>query len=569
MSKFKTQKLSLPKKWEIHSWNLTTTPQKLDKWTSKSKRWIIGTLIFIASILFIWNFVLRALGNISVWSLWWEPSVFTPTIAVWTGIVEKVQWSKNILIAGIGWQWHDWSLLTDSIMLASINNDDGYVTLLSIPRDLFVAYPKQYWIAGKINALYSIGVANKVGIKPLAEKISEVTGQPIDGYIVIDFTWFKSIIDALWWVHIDVPKDLVDREYPNNNWWYEVFSVKAWPQVFDGNTALKYARSRHSTSDFDRSERQQLILKWIKEKALSIGFLTSPEKIKWLFDAITSHIDTSLTLGEISELALWVKDIATDHINIYNLSNDCMQNKCSAWAYLYTPSREYFGWASVVLPENASATKLSSYEDIRRFSGFIFRYPEIRKEKYPITIIAGKWKFQQAKLLYSTFGKLGINFDDKKNLIEYTWSISTSHINVYWNKEAEVWINESSTIVRALQFLEEKIPYSFVVHNEYITTEWPRIEIIIWDDIRSYFTFAKPAYYLPYIPPQSHTGWDYIGTGKKTSISWEMQEKSPIQKNGNTQSSTPNKNNTIATEKKNESIKTTEFIVNPWEWEDF
>jgi anionic cell wall polymer biosynthesis LytR-Cps2A-Psr (LCP) family protein len=68
--------------------------------------------------------------------------------------------------------------------------------------------------------------------------------------------------------------------------------------------ALKYARSRHSTSDFDRSQRQQLILKGIKEKALSIGFLTSPEKIQELFTAITSHIDTSLTLGDISELAL-------------------------------------------------------------------------------------------------------------------------------------------------------------------------------------------------------------------------------------------------------------------------
>ena len=61
-------------------------------------------------------------------------------------------------------------------------------------------------------------MSNKVGIKLLAEKVSEITGQSIDEYAVIDFTGFKSIVDALDGIEIDVPKDLVDREYPNNNW---------------------------------------------------------------------------------------------------------------------------------------------------------------------------------------------------------------------------------------------------------------------------------------------------------------------------------------------------------------
>ena len=100
-----------------------------------------------------------------------------------------------------------------------------------------------------------------MGIKLLAEKVSEITGQSIDEYMVIDFSGFKSIVDALGGIEIDVPKDLVDREYPDNNWGYEVFSVRRGLQTFNGERALKYARSRHSTSDFDRSERQQLIIK--------------------------------------------------------------------------------------------------------------------------------------------------------------------------------------------------------------------------------------------------------------------------------------------------------------------
>jgi hypothetical protein len=65
----------------------------------------------------------------------------------------------------------------------------------------------------------------------------------------------------------------------------------------------------------------------------------------------------------------------------------------------------------------------------------------------------------------------------------------------------EIGIPEKSIIVRALKFIEEKIPYSIVLHNEYVTTHGPRIEIIVGNDIDSYFTFAKPAYYLPYITP--------------------------------------------------------------------
>jgi hypothetical protein len=145
-----------------------------------------------------------------------------------------------------------------------------------------------------------------------------------------------------------------------------------------------------------------------------------------------------MKLGEIGEFALRLKDIETRHINIYNLSNECIGIRCTPGAYLYTPAREYFGGASVVVPENASATRLSYYDDIRRFTGFIFRFPDIRKERYPISIIAGKGKTNQAKLIITTLGKLGINFDDKKTLTESTGSISNSHINIYWNNEAEI-----------------------------------------------------------------------------------------------------------------------------------
>jgi LCP family protein required for cell wall assembly len=562
MSNFKTRKLPTPKKIikTIAPETFSDTPVPIVK-QGTLKKWIVGTLIGLLSLLFIGTIALRALGGISI-----TPDnngvsfVPIPAIDIGSGTVDKIAGTKNILIAGIGGAWHDGSLLTDSIMLASINSDGGYVTLISIPRDLYVAYPKGYGTAGKINALYSMWVSNKIGIKLLAEKVSEITGQGIDGYIVIDFSGFKNIVDALGGISIDVPKDLVDREYPDNNWGYEVFSVKAGPQQFDGATALKYARSRHSTSDFDRSERQQLLLKWLKEKAFSLWLFTNPVQISELYTAVISHLDTSMKLGEIGEFALRLKDIETRHINIYNLSNECIGIRCTPGAYLYTPAREYFGGASVVVPENASATRLSYYDDIRRFTGFIFRFPDIRKERYPISIIAGKGKTNQAKLIITTLGKLGINFDDKKTLTESTGSISNSHINIYWNNEAEIWTHPSAPILQALRFLEEKIPYSTVIRNEYITTDWPRIEIVIGNDIGSYFTFAKPAYYLPYLAPPIE-GSGSTGTKLSPTISWESTVQ--IQPRRSTSNSTQQ----AISPPKDPSPDT--FSVVPWQWEEF
>ena len=90
-------------------------------------------------------------------------------------------------------------------------------------------------------------------------------------------------------------------------------------QTFDGDTALMYARSRHSTSDFDRSERQQLLIKAIKDKALSIDFLTSPSKIQEVLQAIRAHLDTDLTVSHVVEFGSMMQEIGDDGVSVYNL----------------------------------------------------------------------------------------------------------------------------------------------------------------------------------------------------------------------------------------------------------
>jgi LCP family protein required for cell wall assembly len=136
--------------------------------------------------------------------------------------------------------------------------DPASVTTISVPRDLFV----QSSILGKtkVNSLYALSrksLGEEEAFKHLMDAIGAIVGKEITHYVLIDFDGFRRLIDAVGGIDIDVPKRLYDAAYPTRNWGYTVVDIPVGLQHFDGDKALKYARSRHSTSDFDRSKRQQ------------------------------------------------------------------------------------------------------------------------------------------------------------------------------------------------------------------------------------------------------------------------------------------------------------------------
>ena len=114
--------------------------------------------------------------------------------------------------------------------------------------------------------------------------------------------------------------------------------------MLDGSTALKFVRSRHSTSDFDRSIRQQLVIAAVKDKLFSLDALTSPKKLQSLYSSVADNVFTSLSMTEIFELALFSKNLPKDHIMSYTLNDACYQGAyyCQAGGFLYTPNRELF-----------------------------------------------------------------------------------------------------------------------------------------------------------------------------------------------------------------------------------
>ncbi len=118
-------------------------------------------------------------------------------------------------------------------------------------------------------------------------------------------------MDSLGGVTVDVDQDLYDPMYPKDSFTedgyvktdaYTTFSIKKGTQILNGETALKYARSRETTSDFDRSKRQQKLILAIKDKCLSLGVLTNPKKVSDLMSIAGNHIRTDLDVAAIKDL---------------------------------------------------------------------------------------------------------------------------------------------------------------------------------------------------------------------------------------------------------------------------
>lgn len=395
---------------------------------------------------------------------------------------EQLKWKMNILIVWRWWGWHDAADLTDTIILASINSEDKIISMLSIPRDTYIQYPwknkKSYW---RINWLYSKSTienkSKKIWMDNLKEKITEMTWEKIDFYINVDFEWFKTIIDTIWWVEINIPENFVDDRYPDWNWWYRTLVFKKWTWIFDGENALKYSRSRHSTSDFDRSIRQQQVIKAIKDKLTWNYFLKSPLKIKALYNVFKEYVDTDLSLTTLLKISYTLNTKWDYKIVSSNLNNSCFywSSSCTKWWFLYTPERSAFWWMSVQLIEWTNIKNLNNFEVLNKFSDIVFNNPKVFTENFKINIFNWTKLKNTASIISNDLIKYWFNIPMKKSI----WNADKNYVNsiIYYN-----WINENSDTIKALkklftwEFKKTDLPY--------FSTDNAEIEIVIWEDFK-------------------------------------------------------------------------------------
>ncbi len=210
----------------------------------------------------------------------------------------------NILLIGIGGANHAGGNLADSIMVASIDTKAKTISLLSLPRDLYVTIPG--YGKHKINEAHSDGEQNKQkggGPALLEQTVSDALKIPIHYFVRVDFDGFRQLVDALGGVTINVKTAINDPMYPNDKTnGFEPLYISAGVHKMDGSLALKYARSRHGTSDFSRAGRQQEILMAIKDKTLTAQVLANPAKVTNIISILGNHILTDLSPSEMQQL---------------------------------------------------------------------------------------------------------------------------------------------------------------------------------------------------------------------------------------------------------------------------
>lgn len=290
----------------------------------------------------------------------------------------------SILLLGYGGGTHDGGRLTDSIMLAQIRPKDEEIRLISIPRDLWVQIPTgdNEIVSKKINEAYVIGLDDKkypnkkmeftgeAGGGEMAKYVIEQTTGIIPNYFVaIDFDGFGKIVDTLGGIDVKVNQTFDDPFYPieelkndtcekseeemksleatmsgdkleqQYTCRYELLHFDKGIQHMDGITALKYTRSRHSTiggGDFNRAERQKMVITAIRDKVINIGFIS---KIVPTFQTLTRHITTDIDLSKMTELVSKAEEISKYKIVSIALTdqNVLVNSKASTGQFILNP----------------------------------------------------------------------------------------------------------------------------------------------------------------------------------------------------------------------------------------
>ncbi|MGQ9902798.1 MAG: LCP family protein [Anaerolineae bacterium] len=239
-----------------------------------------------------------------------QPATMAPVLLLndihrWQG-TERV----NILLMGIDQRPDEdsESTRTDTLILLSIDPQSGTAGMMSIPRDLYVPLPNRG--QDRINTAHVYG-----GPRLAMQTVEYNFGIPVHHFARVNFNALVKLVDLVGGIDIYVNQDINDQAFPDDNYGYDPFVISAGWHRMDGATALKYARTRHGSSDFERMRRQQQVIMALRDAVLSTDAVTkvlpnAPQILTMLQDSIR----TDLSPLEIVQLAMLAKDIPQDKI---------------------------------------------------------------------------------------------------------------------------------------------------------------------------------------------------------------------------------------------------------------
>jgi len=462
---------------------------ELEEIIPKKKKKRISNFLILSIVLFI-IFSGKIIMSSPTATQWMENNSFFSTIKQLTPSLDKQLKGEdndriNILLLGIGGGNHDGSQLTDTIILGSVKPSNKKASLISFPRDL--VSPVNNW--QKINSINAYAEMNREGSggDKMINSMSELLKTEIPYYIKVDFEGFEKIIDELGGIEVEVENSFTDYQYPirgqeeNPDYYarFEVLSFESGLQKMDGETALKYARSRHASgiegSDYARARRQQLVIQAVKERVLSGSFLLNPATINSVLNELNNNISTNIEIWEMLKLWNLVKDINKDEIESFVL-NDAPDN------YLVASRGE--DGAFILVP------KTGNFNNIQKLVNNIFNdseehennntredYVKQINEDLSIAVLNGTWINGLAGKTSAIVKQSGFKIFEVANAYKRDYNQTTLYI---LNKE--ISNNSIDTLISATQAKETTIIPEWIENTYIDASSSPDLVLIMGTD---------------------------------------------------------------------------------------
>lgn len=275
----------------------------------------------------------------------------------------------NFLILGIRGEGTDSPNLADTIIVLSYDHETKTPTMISVPRDLWVPS-----LQAKINSAYYYGeeASKGAGIQMAEAATLEDLGLPIHYTAVINFTIFKETIDLLGGIDVDINPGFSDTEFPilgKENAQpisarFETITFATGSAHLNGETALKFVRSRHATgdegTDFARSRRQQQVISALRQKMLTPSFLLDQNKLDAFFVILDRNLKTNINQNLYPTLAKIALDAKNNSVRSITFSDQPDEN---GLIILYNPPVKQYKGEWVLIPKDNNWSALKKYLD--------------------------------------------------------------------------------------------------------------------------------------------------------------------------------------------------------------
>ncbi len=346
-------------------------------------------------------------------------------------VLNNGQDTVNFLLIGSDRRSSTGSTRTDTMVIAILRPSEGQVSLISVPRDLWVSIPG--FENNRINTAYQVGVSSGYlggGPALLEETILYNLGIRIDHIAMVDFNGFRKIVDTLGGVDVPVSCSytdwmLIDPSYDpqNEDNWY-LHTVNSGVVHMNGDLALWYARSRQKSSDFDRGRRQQEVLRALFAQALQTGTLA---RLPELYNNLNDSIETDLKLGDLLQLARYAPKMTNADIRSYYIRPPVVYSWITdGGAYVLSPNQELLPpmiaealspsahsveRQSIVI-EVMNGTRIANLETLAatrlNYAGYETRIVPPERQDYAHSVLIDKTAVQDRNFSDPIFNALGI-----------------------------------------------------------------------------------------------------------------------------------------------------------------